>query len=328
MNTKSLEQSLQLSLVIRQITFEGKGINSYELVDPAGQQLPEFTAGAHMDIYLDNSITRQYSLCNDPSERYRYVIAVLRDEHGRGGSIAIHDRLKVQGTISVSVPRNNFELENGIKRAILIAGGIGITPLKSMAHSLEKMGVPYELHYCAKDSSCVAFAEELKQLDSNEHVFFHYDGGEPGRGLDLAQLLMSQKDGEHLYYCGPGGFMEACRKASSHWRPDSVHFEHFKAPVVVRDMPNGTVLEGRRIQLASTGEFLNVTAGKSIAEVLNNAGVEIPTSCESGLCGTCKVRYTSGEIDHQDFILNDTERTEYFTACVSCVKSDLVVLDL
>src|ERR1700761_6390044 len=165
-----------LRLLVRQIRFEGRGINSYEFVDPEGAALPPFTAGAHIDVHLGDGFVRQYSLSNSPRERHRYVIAVLRDEAGRGGSKALHEGLRVQDRVRVSRPRNNFELAADAKKVILIAGGIGVTPLKAMAHQLEESGVDYEMHYCAKDASCTAFANEFEPMFASGRLHFHFDG--------------------------------------------------------------------------------------------------------------------------------------------------------
>ena len=318
-----------LSLLVRQIRFEANGINSYELVDPAGEELPPFTAGAHIDIHLPNGAVRQYSLCNAPAERHRYVIAVLRDEKGRGGSKALHDSLRVQDIVTVSQPRNNFKLVPEAKKVILLAGGIGMTPLKSMAHALEAAGVPFELHYCARNAGCVAFREQLDAQWEHGKLHFHFDHGDPARGLDIAGLLGAPGDGTHLFYCGPAGFMKACAEAASHWPAGTVHFEHFKAP---EPAPNEAGTSGApgsfMVKIASTGAMLEVPAERSIADVLEAAGVRIETSCQAGLCATCKIRYLEGEVDHRDYILGADEQGQWLTACVSRATSGVLVLDL
>lgn len=318
-----------LELFVRQVRYEGRNIQSYELVDPEGAELPPFTAGAHIDVHLANGVIRQYSLCNSPADRHRYVIAVLRDEKGRGGSKAVHEQLQVQGRVRVSVPRNNFEIAQGARKVILIAGGIGVTPLKSMAHQLAEMDdVDYELHYCARDAQCAAFTEELQTLVERERLHFHFDGGDPARGLDIAALLRDEaQDGTHVYYCGPAGFMRACADASGHWPKDAVHCEHFKAPertVAPADRKPGEFT----VEIASTGQRLPVPIDKSIADVLKAAGIGVQTSCEAGLCATCKVRYLSGEVEHQDCILDAADQQNFLTLCVSRAKSELLVLDL
>lgn len=317
-----------LDLMVRQIRFEGKGINSYELVDPQGEALPPFTAGAHIDIHLKGGTVRQYSLSNSPSERHRYVIAVLRDEAGRGGSKAVHDTLRVQDRVKVSAPRNNFELAANARKVVLLAGGIGVTPLKAMAHRLEEAGIDYEMHYCARDARCTAFADELAGIETSGRLHFHFDGGDPSAGLNIGELLREPAHDTHVYYCGPAGFMKACAAAAQHWPSGTVHFEHFKAPE--RDLSRqvaGAVGEFI-VKIASTGQMIPVTPDQSIADALDEAGVPIETSCRAGLCGTCKVRYLSGEVEHNDCILGDDEKREYLTACVSRATSRELVLDL
>lgn len=323
-----------LSLLVRQITYEANGINSYELVHPKGEELPSFTAGSHIDVKIPGKFTRQYSLCNDPAERNRYVIAVLLDESGRGGSRALHESVKVQDILNISLPRNNFILSSEAKRHILIAGGIGVTPLKSMAHHLDKHGEDFELHYCAKSPEHAAFQNELKPFIETGRAFMHFDNGNPANGLDISGFLSGHESGVHVYYCGPSGFMSACSAGAKHWEKGTVHFEHFKAPV--QNNTNSSEIEESilsqddtfEIQINSTGEFIKVPPNKSIAESLSDNGYSIETSCEAGLCATCKIKYLSGDVDHQDFILGEDEREQYLTACVSRSKSKILVLDI
>ncbi|GLC93822.1 iron-sulfur protein [Cupriavidus sp. TA19] len=317
-------ESAPIELLVRQIRAEAAGINAYELVEPDGRPLPPFSAGAHIDVHVASGLVRQYSLCNDPAERHRYVIAVLRDEGGRGGSRAVHERIRVRDRVAVSAPRNHFALAGGARKVVLLAGGIGVTPLKAMAHSLAADGASFELHYCAKAPDCAAFSEELSGLGG--HVHYHFDGGNPANGLDITGMLAQPAAGTHLYYCGPGGFMKACGEASAHWPAGTVHCEHFKAPVA----PTGAVVAtgGYVAQIASTGQEVTVGAGQNLAEALQSAGIALETSCQSGLCGTCKVRYVSGEVDHQDYILDETERQSFLTPCVSRACGGRLVLDL
>jgi vanillate O-demethylase ferredoxin subunit len=325
--SESSTDARTFELMVRQIRFEGHGIQSYEFVDPAGKPLPAFTAGAHIDVYLKNGVVRQYSLCNPPGEQHRYVIAVLRDEAGRGGSKSLHDSVHVQDRIKVSAPRNNFELASEARKVILLAGGIGVTPLKAMAHALDTAGIDYEMHYCAKNAQCTAFESEFATMHDAGKLHFHFDEGDPAKGLNIAKLLEEPIRSTHVYYCGPGGFMKACAAATAHWPAGTVHFEHFKAPEPVKrdDAPQAGEFV---VKIASTGQHIPVSADQSIADALEEAGVAIETSCRAGLCGTCKVRYLSGDVDHQDCILGDDEKREYLTTCVSRAVSRELVLDL
>jgi ferredoxin-NADP reductase len=333
-NQRAGTQASTLELFVRQIRYEGRNIQSYELIDPDIDELPPFTAGAHIDVHLENGIIRQYSLCNSPADRRRYVIAVLRDERGRGGSKAVHEQLRVQDRVRVSRPRNNFELSGDAHKVILLAGGIGVTPLKAMAHQLQAAGTDYELHYCARDSGAVAFADELQDLLQQGRLHLHFDHGDPSKGLDIARLLSEAPDGTHVYYCGPAGFMTACAQAAAHWPKAAVHCEHFKAPerpattAGDADGANAAIAGGFLIEIASTGQRLGVPADRSIADVLRAADIGIETSCEAGLCATCKVRYLAGEVDHHDCILGDEDHENFLTVCVSRAKSELLVLDL
>lgn len=315
-----------LSLLVRQIRFEAIGINSYELVDPEGAALPAWDAGSHLDVHLPGGIIRQYSLCSDPADRYRYVIAVLKEENGRGGSRLLHETMQVQNIISVSQPRNNFALNTQAKKHLLIGGGIGITPLKAMAHKLKAEGLNFDLHYCAKTASYAAFSEVL--AGDNIPTKFHFDNGNPAQGLDIASLLKDYTDGTHVYYCGPGGFMAACAAASTHWPQASVHSEHFKAPTAQPAELITGAADNFTVEIASTGAAFNIPADQSIVDVLHDAGIMVETSCVSGLCGSCKTKYLSGTVDHRDFILADDERETHLTVCVSRATSPRLVLDL
>ncbi|MGI4746786.1 MAG: PDR/VanB family oxidoreductase [Janthinobacterium lividum] len=321
--------SKTLSLLVRQVRFEAVGINSYELVHADGHALPYAEAGSHLDIHLPGGLIRQYSICNDPAERFHYIIAVLNDEKGRGGSRLLHELVQVSNVLATSRPRNNFSLARDGRHHILIAGGIGITPLKAMVHELVSQDVDYELHYCAKAPEHAAFHQELAGL--GDTVRFHYDSGDPANGMDISGLLKTHDAGTHLYYCGPGGFMGACAAASAHWPAGTVHSEYFKAPAEPAPVPDNIDSDSTDnfiIQIASTGIELDVPADRSIVEVLHEAGIDLDTSCVSGLCGTCKVKYLSGTVEHRDFILSEDEKVDHLTACVSRATSQKLVLDL
>lgn len=330
MNAPTTERSAlaHLELVLRQVRMEATGINSYEFVDPDGNELPGFTAGAHIDVHIAPGVIRQYSLCNDPQERHRYVVAVLRDETGRGGSRGMHETLRVPNRIKVSVPRNNFTLAEVASKFILLAGGIGVTPLKAMVHHLESKRIDYDLHYCAKGPQYAAFEAELKSIARSGKIYCHFDGGNPKNGLDIVKLLKHPEPDTHIYYCGPAGFMQACADAAAHWPQELVHCEHFKAPVQKAPAASDAPVVGYLVELAQSGKKLTVAPDQNLAEVLQQAGAPVETSCQSGLCGTCKVRYLAGVVDHQDFILDESERQSVMTPCVSRCSGGTLVLDL
>lgn len=318
-----------LELRVRSITNEALGINAYELVDPAGADLPPFDAGAHVDVHIPGNFVRQYSLSNDPTERHRYVIGVLNVADGRGGSAALHASVRAGDVLKVSAPRNHFPLARGARRHLLLAGGIGITPMMAMIAELEAAGADFRLHYCSRSPERTAFRDRLARLAVEGRAVHHFDHGDPARGVSLADLLRTPEIGTHLYYCGPPGMMAAVAKASAHWPEGTVHCEFFGAPPPVWPREDGAQAGGEfRIRLASSGATLAVPAGQSIAQVLREAGIPCETSCEAGVCGTCRMRYLEGTPEHADFILDEDERRQYLTVCCSRSHSEVLVLDV
>ncbi|WP_426434524.1 PDR/VanB family oxidoreductase [Bradyrhizobium genosp. P] len=331
LNPQAVSEPDTLQLRVRQIRFEAPGVNSYELVDPDGRLLPEVGAGTHVDVHLPDRMVRQYSLSNDPAERHHYIVAVLKDETGRGGSKALHEAVHVPDVIRIGLPRNNFRLDETASEYILLAGGIGITPLKAMCHRLEAIGANFVLHYCTKSAEYTAFRDELMRLGQHRSVRLHHDGGNPANGLNIEALLAKPKEGTQIYYCGPPGFMKACARATQHWPSHSVHCEHFGSPIVQRSLDasgKGVDADEFDVEIASTGKRIHVAAEQSIVEALVEAGIQVETSCVSGLCGACKVRYLAGQPDHRDFILSDDEKDSYLTTCVSRCRMGPLVLDL
>jgi ferredoxin-NADP reductase len=319
-----------LTLKVRSIVNEAVDINSFELVHPQGQTLPRFTAGSHIDVLLPGGLIRQYSLCNDPSEDRRYVIAVLKVRGGRGGSRSMHDDVRAGDEISVSLPRNTFELVESARRHLLIAGGIGVTPLMAMVERLDAIDAEYTLHYCTRSPEQTAFKDRLDDRAKKGLVVYHHDGGDPARGIRIAEVLDEYQPGTHLYYCGPPGLMAAVEaEASSRWPKEAVHFEYFAAPPTARpsDTPSSTSAEFS-VRVASTGLLLPVPQDESIVEVLRGAGIDCNTSCESGVCGTCRTKYVEGTPEHHDFVLNDEERKSYVMICCARASSEVLVLDI
>jgi vanillate O-demethylase ferredoxin subunit len=315
-----------MRLRIRSITFLAEDINGYELVDPNGHDLPRFAAGAHIGVRLGEAVWRDYSLWNDPAERRRYCIAVLRDKLGEG-SRRLHDEVRVGDAVEVSLPRNNFPLAEEAARHLLLAGGIGITPIMAMIAELKRRRAEFRLHYCTRSPERTAFREELDLLAAMGRVVFHYDGGDPAKGLDIPALLRDPRPGTHLYYCGPAGMMRAAAAASAHWPTGTVHCEYFTGPDAA---PPARLAEDRpfRVRLARSGGEYEVPAGETILEVLRRHGVETCASCELGYCGTCLTRYTAGEPDHRDPILGEAARRTHRLICCSRAVSDVLELDL
>lgn len=315
-----------IDLLVRTIRLEAQNILSFELVHPRGEDLPVVAAGAHVDVHLPGGLVRSYSLAGDPQDRKRWLLGVLRETNGTGGSRAMHERVRVGGTLRLGAPRNEFPLAPNVNHTILLAGGIGVTPIKAMTHALCQSGASFELHYCARGPATVAFVEELTALVPEDRLHFHFDGGDPARGLDIKGLLAEPASGTHVYYCGPGGFMAACEAASGHWPQGTVHREYFKAPTpsteLARDDGSFT------LHLIKSGQTLTVAADQTIVRAIELSGGRVPTSCLSGLCGTCKVSYLDGEVDHRDYILSDEEKQVCLTACVSRAKGASLSLDL
>ena len=317
-----------MQLLVRSITLEAKGIHTYELVDPAGAALPPFTAGSHIDVKLAGNFIRQYSLCNDPRDRHRYVIGVLNVTGGRGGSKAMHESVHVGDLLNISAPRNNFSLAQDASRHVLLAGGIGVTPMMAMVESLSARGADFSLLVCSRSPELTAFRDRLKPHAKAGRVVFHHDEGDPARGLDVVAALREHEPGTHLYCCGPGGLMKAVEAATAHWPAGTVHFEFFSAPVAaaapLRQADRPDIFQ---VRLASNGAVYTVPPDRSIVEVLRENGVECETSCEAGICGTCRTRYLEGSPEHHDFLLSDEEHEEFVLICCARSQSDMLVLD-
>lgn len=314
-----------LSLQVNRLVAVTPWIKEIELV-PAEGALSPFTAGAHIDVTLGNGLERSYSLLNDPAETHRYVIAVLREADSRGGSTWIHDHLSAGDTLQSSAPVNNFPLNEAGETHILIAGGIGITPLKSMAHRLHARGADFKLHYCARDPERAAYLDELTRT-LGDRLAVHLDGGDPARGLDVASLLAKRPSAGHVYVCGPAGLIRAVREATRDWPKGTVHYELFRGAEA--DIAPRSTDRPFDIVLARAGKTLTVPADKSILEVLRANGIKIKTLCKEGVCGTCRVGLVSGKADHRDEVLTDEQRVTEIQVCVSrALPNETLVLDL
>lgn len=307
---------------------EAQGICSLEFVPQADARLPEFSAGAHIDVHV-SSFVRQYSLCNKPGERHRYVVAVLKEPASRGGSTAMHDLAEGQ-QIFISVPRNQFVLAAGAHHSLLVAGGIGITPILSMAQALQTAGSPMMLHYCTRSRHRAAFTGWLETLGLKPCLRLHHDEGSDDQKFDARVVLSQSAPGTHLYVCGPAGFMEYVIGAAKDagWPPERIHYEHFSAPVAAAAAAGED--SAFEVCIASTGLRYVVPAGVSITCALQEHGVDIPVSCEQGVCGTCLTGLLKGEPDHRDFFLTDEEHAsnDCITPCCSRARSASLTLDL
>jgi vanillate O-demethylase ferredoxin subunit len=306
---------------------EALDICSFELVAAANQSLPRFFAGSHIDVYLPNGVTRQYSLCNDPQDVNRYVIAVLREPASRGGSSNLHDLICEGDELQISGPRNNFPLADGARKSLLVAGGIGVTPILSMAERLAADGEPFEFHYCTRSRDRAAFRKRIENSSFAAQARFYYDDDQPSERLDIASLLANVGESVHLYVCGPTGFIDAvmtCARSAG-WPESHLHYEFFSS--VSLNSGEDTAFE---VQIASSGQIVIVPPDCSATQALSAAGIEIATSCEQGVCGSCLTRVIEGVPDHRDVYLSPEEHAanDQFTPCCSRAKSPRLVLDL
>ena len=323
--TLQLALQVQVQVQVRAIRLQAERTHAFELALPSGALLPPVSAGAHVDVQLPGGLVRSYSLAGDPQNRTHWLLGVLREVHSRGGSRALFDAVRVGDLLTVSAPRNAFALATDATHSVLLAGGIGITPLKAMAHTLAAQGASFELHHCARSPQHAAFAKELDETLPADRLHRHFDGGDRAQSLDIAALLATPAPGTHVYCCGPAGFMQACADASRQWPAGSVHFEHFTPPVsAVPAMPAG----GFEVLLAKKGLRIQVLPEQTIVRAIELAGQRVPTSCLSGLCGACKTEYLEGDVEHHDYILSDEEHRHCMTLCVSRSRSPLLVLDL
>ena len=299
----------------------------FELVAEGDQQLPPFSAGAHVEVLLPGGLQRTYSLCNPPQERHRYVLGVLRDAQSSGGSVAMHEQVHAGQRLRISAPRNQFALTPRATHSILLAGGIGITPLLSMAWQLSHEQVSFELHYCTRSAALAAFAPTLADPRLAPRVHLHTDDGPLDQRIDLSQVLGKAQPGAHVYVCGPQGFIEAVLQTATQasWRSEQLHKELFKAEPISTD--GDTSFE---IEIASTGQIVQVPANQTAVQALTAAGLDIPVSCEQGICGTCLTRVVSGTPLHRDQYLTDDEQAanDQFTPCCSRAKTARLVIDL
>jgi vanillate O-demethylase ferredoxin subunit len=306
---------------------EAQDICSFELVAVDGGPLPAFTAGAHVDVQLPGGISRSYSLCNDPQETQRYLLGVLRDPASRGGSRAMHDTVQEGDVLQISAPKNHFPLAPGAQRSLLLAGGIGVTPLLAMAEQLAHAQADFELHYCSRSAQRTAFRERLAASAFADKVEFHFDDAAPAQKFDLMQLLAAPQAGVHLYVCGPKGFMDAVliSARAQGWPAEQLHHEFFSAEVLTSDSDASF-----EIKLASSGRIVMVPKDKTVTQALAEAGVDILMSCEQGVCGTCLTRVLDGVPDHRDSYLTPEEQAanDQFLPCCSRAKTPQLVLDL
>ncbi len=308
-------------------TVEAEGVAGFVLAAADGAALPAAEAGAHIDVELPGGLVRQYSLCGVPGETRHYEIGVLREPASRGGSVAMHDAVHEASTLRIGAPRNHFALKEDAEHSLLVAGGIGVTPLLAMAQRLSARGADFALHYCTRSLARTAYAARLRASAFADRVFFHHDDGDPSQRVRLDELLREPRAGRHLYVCGPKGFLDAVRDAAAAqgWADAQVHFEYFSG-VVAHSAHDA----GFEVQLGIGGRVIRVAAAQTVVEALAAEGVEIPVSCAQGVCGTCLTRVLDGEVEHCDLYLTPREQAanDQFLPCCSRARSGRLVLDL
>jgi ferredoxin-NADP reductase len=320
-------QPAPLKLRVESIRYETEEIKSFRLVAANGRTLPAFTPGAHISVQIPDGLTRQYSLCNGPDDTGAYHIAVKREPDSRGGSRVLHERVAEGDTLLVMAPRNHFPVEPSAKHHLLLAAGIGITPLVSMARHLQGAGSSFELQYFTRSVKCTAFHDALSEPRFSGKVNFHYSMDPPSLRIYLHSLLRRRPDGGHLYACGPRPFMNLVEDvAAAAWPPEAIHMEFFSADPLASSGPRNAF----EIALARAGASYTVPAEKTILQVLAEQGIKVSNSCEQGVCGTCVTGVLEGTPDHRDAFLSERERKacDKMMLCVSRAKSGRLVLDL
>ena len=317
------------SLLVEQKSQVAKDIWSFKLVHPHGSALPAFKAGAHITVQTPGGQRRNYSLCNDPADTRHCEIAIKLERNGRGGSQSMVDQVQVGDLLSVSAPQNDFELIDPSHDVIFIAGGIGVTPLLAMARQMSRLKDDggtghFRFYYCARDAEGAAFMPELQALQNAGEVSFHFDGGNPDDGLDFWPLLEKPSQA-HIYCCGPQGLMDAVKDMSGHWPQGRVHFESFGA-----NSEQNASNVAFKVKLSQSQTVIPVSEKESMLEALRKAGHHVPSSCESGTCGSCRTGLVSGDVQHRDFVLTESEKLTQIMVCVSraCKADDLIEIEL
>ena len=300
-----------------------KGVVGFELCSPDGIDLPPFTPGAHVTVRTPSGLERKYSLANNPDQRKFYLLGVKREDKGSGGSSSFIDWIMEGTSVEISAPRNNFPLKLNKGGYILIAGGIGITPIISMAQHLISSGVKnFHLYYCTRDVASTPFLDILSGPEFYGNVTIHHDGGDLNNSLDFWPLLKQSK-GQHIYCCGPRGLMNSVRDMTGHWPTSALNFEAF-SEIGTRKLDDHSFI----VKLRPTGETIEVPSGISILDAVRSVGYKLASSCENGTCGTCRTELVEGVADHRDLVLTDYEREHYIMICVSRAKTPELFLDL
>jgi cytochrome P450/ferredoxin-NADP reductase len=317
------EDNPWLDVIVAKRSDVATDIIGLELSSTDGSTLPAYDAGAHVDVYVKSGLIRQYSLTGDPADSSKYRLGILLDPKSRGGSTAIHTDFKTGQQIKIGRPRNNFPMGECVSHTVLFAGGIGVTPMLNMAYALEASGASWEMHYCGRTADRLAFTEELKRFGDKVQV--HVDSGPDNQKMDINGVLATAAPDRHLYVCGPNGFMDFIVKSAENnsWDENCVHLERFGAEVNTDGAPF-TVLARK------SGKTFEVQPGETISQKLEEHGIHVQVSCQSGVCGTCLTNVAEGMPDHRDLVQTDLEKASntQITVCCSRSKTKKLVLDV
>jgi ferredoxin-NADP reductase len=316
--------STDIDVTVAGLRAVARDVLAVELRHKSGQALPGARAGAHIELALGNGLVRQYSLVNatGQSSLDGYMVAVGWDANSRGGSVWIHEKLKVGQSLRISAPRNLFDMAPAHRNVLLLAGGIGITPIYAMVQACVEQGLAFELWASARSAPRLAFLEELKAL-AGSRLQLHFDD-EHGGPMNLAQRLQTQR-WDAVYGCGPAPMLDALTAATAHWSAGSVRMERFKG----EELPAGE-RQPFELVLQRAGQGTTVSAHESVLDAIERLGVDHPWSCREGICGTCEAPVLEGELQHLDFVLTPEERAEQrrMMVCVSRCGSGRLVLDI
>lgn len=315
-----------LKVRVAEILEETSCVKSFRLQRADGTPFDPYPAGAHIDIVGPTGIIRQYSLCSPPENTEDYVVAVKLERDSRGGSAALHDQVETGQQLEISAPRNLLAVATNADRHILVAAGIGVTPMMSIAHHLNSTGQDFELHYFARSRDAAAFCDMLVTTTGfGDRVHFHFGLQRSDMPSALDGAFGGLTSSSHVYTCGPEGFMDLVQKYASSVIPaDNVHTEHFHATAPVDDASDTP------FEIELDGGIYEVPPGKSIVQVLTENDIEVDTSCQEGICGTCIMGVLSGVPDHRDQCMSSSEKkaNEQIAACVSRSKSARLVLEI
>ena len=301
---------------------EAEGVISLELQMPDGSALPAWTAGSHIDLVLPSGLTRQYSLCGEPGDTQRLRIAVLLEPNGRGGSREVHG-LRLGQKVTIRGPRNAFELQPA-DSFLFVAGGIGITPILPMIHTAQRVNARWHLLYGGRSRASMAFVPELERL-GREHVEIR-PADETGL-LDLDAIVAKAAEGVQVYSCGPAALLDALtERFASAGLSERLHVERFSAAPAAAPVSGDTL----RVILARSNATVDVPHDCSVMQALRDAGHDVPSSCEQGVCGMCETRVLGGTPDHRDMLLTESERQRgnVMMVCVSRALTPTITLDI